>query len=136
MTPHKAALEANIKLRANHFLLDDEIDRVYQEEKIPDVFSKLTEKQMQAIVTELNEAKEINNREAEKLGLGIQDNLERSMYQHGVLNNKMLKSRRSIAKKYGIQAGDIATVEAHVMFLTTGEFPDKQESLDIFGTSL
>ena len=114
LTPQEAASEADIKLRANHFFLDDEIDRVYQEEQTPDVLSKLTEEQMRAIVAELNVAKERNAARSQGFGGTITDALEKSFYQTGVLNNMMLKARREIAKKYGIKSGDIATIEMHI----------------------
>ena len=114
LTPQEAANEADLKLRANNFFLDDEIDRVYQEEQTPDVLSKLTEEQMRAIVAELNAAKEKNTARSQGFGATITDALEKSFYQAGVLNNMMLKARRTIAKKYGIQSGDIATIEMHI----------------------
>ena len=114
LTQQEAAREANIKLRANHFLLNEEIERVYQEERTPDVLSKLTKEQMMLIASELRDAQKENRRESQKFGSGIKDSTERSMYQDGVYKNKMLKARRAIAKKYGIQAGDISAIEAHV----------------------
>ena len=114
LTPQEAASEADIKLRANNFFLEDEIDRVYQEERTPDVLTKLTEEQMKAIIAELNQAKERNTARSQGFGATITDALEKSFYQAGVLNNMMLKARREIAKKYGIQSGDIATIEMHL----------------------
>ena len=114
LTQQEAAREANIKLRANYFLLNDEIERVYQEELTPDVLSKLTKEQMMLITSELRDAQKENRRESQKFGSGIKDSTERSMYQNGVYKNKMLKSRRAIAKKYGIQAGDISVIESHI----------------------
>lgn len=111
-----AIREADKKLQANGFLLEDEIDEILEAEQTPDVLSKVTDDQQKAIVAELREAQEINARESRKLGLGIADQLEQSIYQDGVFKNKMLKARRAIAKKYGIQAGDITAIEFHVMY--------------------
>ena len=111
-----AIREADKKLQANHFLLEEEIDEILEAEQTPNVLEKVTGAQQRAIVAELDEAKKINTRESQKFGLGIQDPLEQSIYQNGVFLNKMLKSRRAIAKKYGIQAGDIFTIEVHVMY--------------------
>lgn len=110
-----AIREADRKLQANGFLLDDDIDEILEAEQTPNVLEKVTDAQQRAIVAELDEAKAVNLRESEKFGLGIQDDLERSIYQQGVFNNKMLKSRRAIAKKYGIQIGDVFTVEDALM---------------------
>lgn len=110
------AEEADKKLKANGFLVEDEIDEIYEAEQTPDVLSKVTEDQQKAIVSELQKAQEVNARESQKFGSGIKDEMERSMYQDGVYKNKMLKARRAIAKKYGIQAGDISAIEAHVKF--------------------
>ena len=82
-----ASLEANKKLKANGFLLSEEIEEIWEAEKTPDVL--------------------------EKLSVGIENELERSICQDGVLSNKVLKATRAIAKKYGIKAGDIFTIQFH-----------------------
>lgn len=111
-----AIREADKKLKANGFLLSEEIDAIYEKEQTSDVLKQLTTEQQKSIVTELAQAKEINAQKSSKMGLSIKDSLEQSMYQDGVLANMMLKSRREIAAKYGIKAGDISTVELNVMF--------------------
>ena len=111
-----AIREADKKLKANGFLLTDEIDEIYEKEQTPDVLKQLTPEQQKSIVEELSQAKEINAQKSSKMGLSIKDALEQSSYQDGVFANMMLKSRREIAKKYGIKAGDISAVEIHVMF--------------------
>ena len=111
-----AIREADKKLKANGFLLTDEIDEIYDKEQTPDVLKQLTPEQQKSIVAELGQAKEINAQKSSKMGLSIKDTLEQSFYQDGVLANMMLKSRREIAKKYGIKAGDISMIEINVMF--------------------
>ena len=116
VSPQEAAENADKKLKENHFLLEDEIDEILEAEQTPNVLDKLTKAQQEAIVKELRKAQSINAEESKKFGASIKEPLEQAAYRNGVYLNKMLKTRRAIAKKYGIQAGDIATVEAHVMF--------------------
>lgn len=103
------------KLKANHFLLTDEIDEIYEKEKTPDVLEKISIDQQKAIVEELKTAKEINAQKSLGFGSSIKDPLEQAVYQDGVLNNMMLKSSREIAKKYGIKAGDVFYIELNLM---------------------
>ena len=117
VSPQEAAENADKKLKENHFLLEDEIDEILEAEQTPNVLEKLTEAQQKSIVKELSDAKAVNASESQKFGSSIKEPIEQAAYRNGVYLNKMLKTRRAIAKKYGIQAGDIATVEAHVMSL-------------------
>lgn len=110
-----AIRNADKKLKANHFLLTDEIDEIYEKEKTPDVLEKISIDQQKAIVEELKTAKEINAQKSLGFGSSIKDPLEQAVYQDGVLNNMMLKSSREIAKKYGIKAGDVFYIELNLM---------------------
>ncbi len=106
--PQTASSNANKKLKDNHFFLEDEINRAYQEEQASDL--RLTDEQRKAIIEEYNSAKATNAKRSEDFGSTIQDPLEKSYYQAGVLRNMMLKACREIAKKYGIQPGDVYAI--------------------------
>ena len=99
-----ATRAAEEKLKANHFLLTEEI---YEKEQTPNVWDKIPANQQKAIVAELKMAKEANTQKSLGFGLSIKDPLEQSIYQDVVLSNMMLKSSREIAKKYGIKAADV-----------------------------
>ena len=114
VAPLKSAENADKKLQENGFLLEEEIEEIWQNEVTPDVLEKLTEKQMKAIDTELKQAQDVASKSSLDFGKGIKDSLERSMYQEGVRKNKVLKATREIAKKYGIKVGDVFVVSNHL----------------------
>jgi hypothetical protein len=96
-------------------LTTDQIDEIYVKEKTPGVLEKLTEDQQKEIVIALRNAQEENARKsvviAEREASRFKDALERSFYEDDVYQNLMLTSRRAIAEKYGIKAGDTSMVE-------------------------
>ncbi|MBR0204444.1 MAG: hypothetical protein IJQ56_08780 [Synergistaceae bacterium] len=108
-----ASRNANEKLQANGFLLSEEIEEIWQSEKTPDVLEKISESQQRKILDEYRTASEAAAKSSLEFGSSITDDLERTLYQSGVENNKVLKATRAIAKKYGIKAGDIFTIEFH-----------------------
>lgn len=108
--PQTASANANEKLKANNFFLADEVARVYEEERTPDLQSVITDEQRKAIIAEYNAAKSANTKRSQSFGATITDKLEKSYYQAGVLRNMMLKTCREIAKKYGIKAGDVHSI--------------------------
>lgn len=110
-----ASHNANEKLKANHFLLTDEIDEIFEKEQTPGVWDKFTLDQQKAILAEYKSAHEVNAKKSLSFGASIKDPLEQSLYQDGVLNNMMLKAAREIAKKHGIKAGDVFMLELHLM---------------------
>ena len=109
-----ATRAAEEKLKANHFLLTEEIDEIYEKEQTPNVWDKIPANQQKAIVAELKMAKEANTQKSLGFGLSIKDPLEQSIYQDVVLSNMMLKSSREIAKKYGIKAADVFMIELYL----------------------
>ena len=110
-----AARNADEKLKANHFLLTDEIDEIYEAEKTPGIWDKFSDSQKKAILAEYKSAHEVNAKKSLSFGASIKDPLEQSFYQDGVLSNMMLKVNREIAKKYGVKPGDVAILELHMM---------------------
>ncbi len=110
-SPLQSAENAEQKLKANGFLLDDEVEIVFETEKTPGILEKLSEVQKKAIAEELKKAEEDSEESSQGFGTSITDKLEKSMYQEAVRKNKVLKAVRAIAKKYGIQAGDVFSVE-------------------------
>ncbi len=110
-----ATRAAEKKLKANHFLLTDEIDEIYEKEQTPNIWDKIPTDQQKAIAAELKAAKEANAQRSLGFGLSIKDPLEQSIYQDVVLSNMMLKSSREIAKKYGIKAADVFMIELSLM---------------------
>ena len=110
-----AARNADEKLKANHFLLTDEIDEIYEAEKTPGIWDKFSDSQKKIILAEYKLAHEVNAKKSLIFGSSIKDPLEQSFYQDGVLNNMMLKANREIAKKYGVKPGDVAVLELHMM---------------------
>ena len=114
MTTIELSEEADKKLKANGFLINEEIEAIWEEEKTPDVLDKISETQQKAIVNELKKAQDKAEKSSHSFGASIKNPTERSMYQQGVQQNKVLKATRAIAKKYGIRAGDIITIEEHV----------------------
>ena len=96
--------------------MSEEIEEIWQSEKTTDVLEKLSESQQRKILAEYQAASEIAAKSSLEFGSSISDELERSLYQAGVEQNKLLKATRVIAKKYGIKAGDIFTIEFHVIY--------------------
>lgn len=113
--PLQSAENAEQKLKANGFLLDDEVETVFETEKTPGILEKLSEAQKKAIAEELKKAEEDSEESSQGFGTSITDKLEKSMYQEAVRKNKVLKAVRAIAKKYGIQAGDVFSVEESLL---------------------
>ena len=103
------------RLKANGFFLSEEIEEAWKKEQTPDVIKKLTTDQQKAIVAELRKAQDEAAKSSQDFGKGIKNASDRAEYQEGVRKNKVLKATRAIAKKYGIQAGDIFVVEFHVV---------------------
>lgn len=114
-----ATSNAEAKLKANNFLLTDEIDEIYETEQTPGVWDKFSDTQKKAILAEYKSLHEANAKKSLSFGASIKDPLEQSIYQDGVLNNMMLKSAREIAKKHGIKAGDVFMLELHMMMAGT-----------------
>lgn len=115
VSPLKSAENAEQKLKANGFLLVDEIEEIWATEKTPNVLDKLSSDDKKAIDAALDKALEESEKSSESFGASITDQLEKTLYQEGVCQNKMLKATRAIAKQYGIQAGDVFTVEDALM---------------------
>lgn len=113
-SPLKSAENADQKLQANGFLLADEIYAVWETEKTPNVLDKLSQEQRKAIADELSNAKKESEESSLVFGSSITDSLEKNLYQEGVCQNKVLKATRVIAQKYGIQTGDVFTVDDSV----------------------
>ena len=111
-----ASHNAEEKLKANGFFLSEEIEEIWQSEKTPDVLEKISGDKQREILEKYKEAQELDAKSSLEFGSSISDELERSLYQAGVEQNKVLKATRAIAKKYGIKAGDIFTIEFHLMF--------------------
>ena len=114
-----AARNADKKLKANHFLLTDEIDEIYEREQTPGIWDKFSDGQKKIILAEYKSALEVNIKKSSTFGASIEDPLEQACYQDGVLNNMTLKANREIAKKYGVKAGDVAMLELHMMMAGT-----------------
>ncbi len=112
-----ASRNADEKLKANGFLLSEEIEKIWQNEKTPDIWKKIPMDQQKKILAEYKEAQEVSAENSLTFGTSIKDDLERSLYQEGVRKNKMLKATRNIAEKYGIKAGDVFPIEWSVMGL-------------------
>ena len=109
---------SDAKLKANGFLLDEEIEEIWQAETTPDVIKNLTDSQQKAIDAELKQAQDIAEKTSLDFGKNISDPLEQSMYQEGVRKNKVLKATREIAEKYSIKAGDVFVISNN-LFLQT-----------------
>ena len=114
-TTTKKAMTVDEQLKANGFLLSEEIEEIWKNEQTPDVLKKLTTEQQKAIVAELRKAQDEAAKSSQDFGKGIKNASNRADYQEGVRKNKVLKATRAIAKKYGIQAGDIFVVEFNVV---------------------
>ena len=114
-SPLQSAANAEQKLKANGFLLVEEIDEVWAKEKTPGVLDRLSSNDKKAIDSALDKAREESEASSQEFGGSISDELEKTLYQEGVCQNKMLKATRAIAKQYGIQAGDVFTVEDALM---------------------
>ena len=114
-SPLRSAENAEQKLKANGFLLDEEIESIWESERTPGVLDKLSADQKQAISDEISKAETESEESAQSFGTSITDKLERTMYQETVSKNKVLKATRAIAKKYGIKAGDVFTVQSSVL---------------------
>ena len=104
------------KAQAQETLLtSDQLDEIYEKEKMPNIVDKLTEIQQKEIVVAIRNAQEENGQKSLKIGAReaarFKNALERSFYEDDVYQNLMLTSRRAIAKKYGIKAGDTVSVE-------------------------
>mgnify|MGYP006916030896 CR=1 FL=1 len=112
--PNESDEDIDEKLKANGFLLSEEIEEIWKNEQTPDVLDKLTTAQQKAIVEELRKAQDEAAKSSLDFGKGIKNASDRAEYQEGVRKNKVLKATRAIAKKYGIQAGDIFVVEFNV----------------------
>lgn len=97
-------------LKNNGFLLDEEIDEIWENEITPDILTKLSSAQKKAIVAEFRKAQNESEKSSRTFGASIKDKSSRSMYQDGVCKNKVLKATRAIAKKYGIKAGDVVKI--------------------------
>ena len=110
-----AIKNADARLRANGYLLDSEIEEIWNAEKTPGVLEKFTLDEQKAIVQDLRIAQEKAGKESLNYGTSINDPLEQSFFQGGVSKNKLLKASQELAKKYGIKAGDIFTIDFHVM---------------------
>ncbi len=108
--PLEAAENIDAKLKDNGFLIDEEIDEIWEKETTPDVAKQLSDKQKKAIVAEFRKAQKGSEESSKKFGASIEDSIERSMYQDGVCKNKVFKATRAIAKKYGIKAGDVVVL--------------------------
>lgn len=115
VSPLQSAENAEQKLKANGFLLVDEIEEIWAQEKTPNVLEKLSSDDKKAVDAAITEARRESEESSQKFGGSITDPLEKTLYQEGVCQNKMLKATRAIAKKYGIQAGDVFTVEDALM---------------------
>ena len=100
-----------LKLKANGFLLVDEIEEIWASERTSNVLEQVTDEQKKAITEEFSNVRKESEESSQTFGGSIADPLEKTLYQEGVCQNKMLKATRAIAKKYGIQTGDVFAVE-------------------------
>ena len=114
VTRANKTLTVDEQLKANGFLLSDEIEEIWEAEQTPNVLDKFTLEQQKAIVEELRKAQDEAAKSSLDFGKGIKNASDRAEYQEGVRKNKVLKATRAIAKKYGIQAGDIFIIEGNV----------------------
>ena len=111
VSPLTSAENADQKLKSNGFLLADEIYEIWSDEKTPNVLEQLTDEQKKAIADELSKARKDSEESSQTFGGSIADPLEKTLYQEGVSQNKLLKATRAIAKKYSIQTGDVFTID-------------------------